>query len=210
MFRFLILGLLRGGARLHGYGLVKAYRERSGVDVSTGNFYRELQRLVLDGLIRSASNPPGADARRTPYEITDVGISVFDEWFTARDAGAGSLSEDDLSARALFIADADPALAMGLLDQLEENLWFSGKALERARQAAVARSAPADRFDALAPLLGRRLKRAAADLEFLEEFRSAYAHWLTANRPGGAPAAVTQLRTPQRQDLSVARRDARH
>ena len=104
MFRFLILGLLRGGARLHGYGLVKAYRERSGVDVSTGNFYRELQRLVLDGLIRSASNPPGADARRTPYEITDVGISLFDEWFTTRDAGAASLSEDDLSARALFVA----------------------------------------------------------------------------------------------------------
>jgi DNA-binding PadR family transcriptional regulator len=66
MFRFLILGLLRNGARLHGYALVKEYRERSGSEVSTGNFYRELQRLVFDGLIRSASNPPEADAQRPP------------------------------------------------------------------------------------------------------------------------------------------------
>src|SRR4029453_11013552 len=111
MFRFLILGLLRNGAHLHGYALVKLYRERSGAEVSTGNFYRELQRLVLDGLIRSADNPPQADARRTPYEITAVGIDVFDEWFTARDAAGGASSEDDISARALFMADTDPPRA---------------------------------------------------------------------------------------------------
>ena len=70
MFRYLILGLLRIRDRMHGYALVKEYRERSGMEVSTGNFYRELQRLVVDGLIRSAANPPEADARRTPYEIT--------------------------------------------------------------------------------------------------------------------------------------------
>src|SRR5262247_1127924 len=134
MFRFLILGMLRNGAQLHGYALVKCYRERSGAEVSTGNFYRELQRLVLDGLIRSADNPPQADARRTPYEITQVGIEVFDEWFTARDAAGGAASEDDISARALFMADSDPAVVAGLLEHMEENLWFAGKSLERARQ----------------------------------------------------------------------------
>ena len=66
-----------------------------------------------------AANPPEADARRTPYEITEVGVSVFDDWFTAQDAAAGAGSEDDISARALFIADSDPAVVVTLLDQLD-------------------------------------------------------------------------------------------
>src|SRR5262245_2717494 len=168
MFRFLILGLLRNGAQLHGYALVKCYRERSGAEVSTGNFYRELQRLVLDGLIRGAANPPEADARRTPYEITSVGIDVFDEWFTAREAASAAASEDDISARALFIADAQPAVARALLEHMEENLWFAGKSLERARQMLIARPSAGPQFDVLPLLQRRRLKRVAADLEFLE------------------------------------------
>jgi DNA-binding PadR family transcriptional regulator len=210
MFRFLILGLLRNGAQMHGYGLVKEYRERSGAEVSTGNFYRELQRLVIDGLIRSAAKPPEADARRTPYEITELGISVFDDWFAAQEAAGGAGAEDDISARALFIADLDPAVGGTLLDHLEENLWFSGKTLERARQLAVHRPAEPGRFDVLALLLARRLKRAAADLEFLEEFRSAYAEWLNATRPA-APAALTiaRLRAAPRRTPSVAQPDGR-
>jgi DNA-binding PadR family transcriptional regulator len=176
MFRYLILGLLRSGARMHGYAMVKEYRERSGIEVSTGNFYRELQRLVLDGLIRAAANPPGADARRTPYEITDVGASVFDEWFLAQHAAAGAAPEDDISARALFIADADSALVARVLDRLRENLWFTGKTLERDRQQAIARAAEdasSHRVAALPLLLARRLKHIAADLEFVEELREA-------------------------------------
>jgi DNA-binding PadR family transcriptional regulator len=210
MFRFLILGLLRNGAQMHGYGLVKEYRERSGAEVSTGNFYRELQRLVVDGLIRSAANPPEADTRRTPYEITELGISMFDDWFAAQEAAAGAGAEDDISARALFVADLDPAVSGTLLDHLEENLWFSGKTLERARQLAMHRPARPGRFDVLTLLLARRLKRAAADLEFLEEFRSAYAEWLHATRPA-APAAlpVARLHAAPRRNLSVAQVEVR-
>jgi DNA-binding PadR family transcriptional regulator len=193
MFRLLILGLLRRGARLHGYALVKEYRERSGAEVSTGNFYRELQRLVTDGLIRSAANPPEADARRTPYEITERGIAVFDEWFTARDAAAGACSEDDISARALFVADSEPAVVANLLEHMEENLWFAGKTLERARQNLLNRPSEPDRFDVLRLLLARRLKRVAADLEFLEEFETAYARWLTATRRH-APEGLAAMR----------------
>jgi DNA-binding PadR family transcriptional regulator len=180
MFRFLILGLLRNGAKLHGYALVKAYRERSSTEVSTGNFYRELQRLVLDGLIRSADNPPQADARRTPYAITDVGCDVFDEWFTAREAAGGAASEDDISARALFMGDAQPALVAAVLEHMEENLWFAGKSLERIRQLLPDRPSQPGGFDVLPFLLARRLKRVAADLEFLEEFQSVYADWLAS------------------------------
>jgi DNA-binding PadR family transcriptional regulator len=206
MFRFLILGLLRNGARLHGYALVKEYRERSGAEVSTGNFYRELQRLVVDGLIGSADNPPEADARRTPYEITPAGIAAFDRWFAAREAAGGACVEDDISARALFIADAEPAQVTALLDHLEENLWFSGKTLERMRQLALGRTRVAGRFEVLPSLLARRLKRLAADLEFLEEFRAAYAQWLTTTRrPTPSPLGTSPLRPTRRRELSVLR-----
>jgi DNA-binding PadR family transcriptional regulator len=179
MFRFLILGLLRNGSRMHGYALVKQYRERSGIEVSTGNFYRELQRLVVDGLIRSTSNPPDADARRTPYQITEVGAAAFDEWFSAPDAAGGIIPEDDLSARALFMGDSDQALVRALLEHMEENLWFAGKTLERARQMLLTRSPSTDRLDVLPLLLARRLKRLAADLEFVEDFEALYAEWQT-------------------------------
>ena len=189
MFRFLILGMLRAGSRQHGYALVKAYRERSGVDVSTGNFYRELQRLVLDGLIRSADNPPDADARRTPYEITPLGATVFDDWLTAHDAGAGGWAEDELSARLLFADDTDPATMLRVLDRLQENVWFYGKSLERARRQALAEAeAPGapDTFRVLPLLLGRRLKHVAADIEFLGELRASYQRHLRATAPEAA------------------------
>lgn len=190
MFRYLILGMLRAGSRQHGYALVKAYRERSGVDVSTGNFYRELQRLVLDGLIRSADNPPDADARRTPYEITPLGITVFDEWLTAHDAGAGGPAEDELSARLLFADDTDPSTMLRVLDRLQENVWFYGKSLERARRQALAEAetpgAP-NAFRVLPLLLGRRLKHVAADIEFLGELRASYQqHVQAATAPDAA------------------------
>jgi DNA-binding PadR family transcriptional regulator len=209
MFRFLILGLLRGGTPRHGYALVKAYRERSGADVSTGNFYRELQRLVIDGLIRSADNPPEADARRTPYEITALGIEVFDEWLTAPQVGSGNgSSEDEISARALFADEADPKQMLRVLEQLQENLWFSGKAIERARQQGLTRAAAPERaaqFGGLPLLLSRRLRHIATDLEFLEEFRIAFEHWLATRTPGAAvPQAVPPRGRPARRHDAIA------
>lgn len=177
MFRYLILGMLRGGGQRHGYALVKEYRERSGTDVSTGNFYRELQRLVLEGLIRGTENPPGADARRTPYEITPLGREVFDEWLLAQDAGAVGASEDELSARVLFADQVEPATMLRVLDRLQENVWFSGKSLERGRMQALGGSElPPDSpaFRVLPLLQARRLKHVAADIEFLAELRAAY------------------------------------
>ena len=206
MFRYLILGMLRAGARQHGYALVKAYRERSGVDVSTGNFYRELQRLVLDGLIRSADNPPDADARRTPYEITPLGASVFDEWLTAHDAAAGGWAEDEISARLLFADEAEAATMLRVLDRLQENVWFYGKSLERARRQALAESEGADApisFRVLPLLLGRRLKHVAADIEFLGELRAKYQAFL---EQAAAPAVVASESEPARALRAAARR----
>src|SRR5207302_10584200 len=57
MFQYLVLGLLRDGKPRHGYALMKDYRDRSGVQLSTGSFYRELQKLAAKGLVRTSANP---------------------------------------------------------------------------------------------------------------------------------------------------------
>ncbi len=205
MFRYLILGLLRSGTPYHGYALMKEYRERSGVQVSTGNFYRELQRLVGEGLVRTALNPADADPRRAPYEITEAGAATFDAWLCApTETGAGQY-DDELSWRALFIADVDPAVARRVLDRWREGVWLRGKMLERAREAALLRTSGDGRpaFAALAFLLARRMKYVAADLEFLGEFRAAYEQWVAPaksvpqSRARSGVAAGATRRRPQ-------------
>jgi DNA-binding PadR family transcriptional regulator len=87
VLRFVVLGLLRDGTPRHGYAVAKEYRKRSGLRINTGNFYRELQRLAAEGLVRPAANPPDADGRRAPYQITPNGEATFDQWLaSARDA----------------------------------------------------------------------------------------------------------------------------
>lgn len=191
MFRYLVLGLLRDGKPRHGYGLMKEYLERAAVELSTGNFYRELQKLANEGLVRTASNPEGADPRRAPYEITPAGIAAFDSWLTRPTSATPADYEDELSYRALFLTESDRHLARALLDRWQEALWISGKMLEREREAVVTRTPNNDRsFRALLFLLGRRLKHVAADLQFLEEFRDAYETWVAQSE--GQPRTPAQ------------------
>jgi DNA-binding PadR family transcriptional regulator len=207
MFRFLILGLLRNRAPMHGYALVKAYRQRSGAEVSTGNFYRELQRLVVEGLICSSDNPPDADIRRTPYAITAEGIAIFDDWLTARDAAVGRISEDDLSARALFIAELEPRTASAVLDRLRDNLWFWGKRLERDRQLLLSQGGGDDRTGAttvLSLLLARRLKHVSADLDFVEGLSRQLGEQ-PAEAPPGPPGKPRVVRKRDAAPVSTRR-----
>ena len=83
MFRYLVLGLLRDGQPKHGYAIRREYISRSGVEINSGSFYRELQRLVDDRLLRVADGR-WVDDRRTPYAILDAGRSVFDRWICSR------------------------------------------------------------------------------------------------------------------------------
>lgn len=176
MFRYLILGLLRGGEAYHGYALMKGYRERSGIRVSAGNFYRELQRLVGEGLIRVVVNPSDVDPRRAPYEITENGATAFDAWLGQPMTGIAPSYEDEISSRALFVAGAGPIVVQRVLGTWQDDLWLQGKILERDREAALARRRTVPpRFEPLTLLLARRLKHVVADLEFIEEFRAAYA-----------------------------------
>jgi DNA-binding PadR family transcriptional regulator len=139
VFRYLVLGLLRDGKPRHGYALMKEYADRSGLRLSTGSFYRELQRLSTEGLVRGSTNPEGADPRRVPYTITDVGVQAFDAWLAGPDRPPVGNYEDDLSCRAIFVSEATPAIVRAILERWQEALWINGKLIDRAREAAVTR-----------------------------------------------------------------------
>lgn len=173
MFRFIVLGLLRHGGTLHGYALMKAYRGRTGVTMSTGTFYRELQNLGAEGLVRIVERAPDDDARRTPYEITPLGCDLFDRWLV-RPPIVALGGDDELTARTMFLHEAPPDVARQMLDAWKEEIWLLSKKFERDRQAELHRCASEDSpFSTLALLLARRLRHIAGDVAYLDELRTA-------------------------------------
>jgi len=205
VFRYLVLGLLRNGGSFHGYALMKQYRERSGLQLSTGNFYRELQRLVAEGLVRTVANPADADPRRAPYEITEAGSLAFDSWLAGPPGSGIGRYEDELSSRALFLATAEPAVARSLLEGWKDELWIRSKVHERARAAIRAGTAtePDSSFAALPLLLTRSLKHISADIQFLEELAEAYEHWLGSATPAPRKRALpmrTNVKRPRARE----------
>jgi DNA-binding PadR family transcriptional regulator len=179
MFRYVVLGLLRSGTGLHGYALMKRYRQRTGLSINTGSFYRELQRLVTERLIASAMRGADADPRRAPYVITEAGMAAFDEWFAAPiPAGSTSSGEDQLAARLLFLAEAPPEVAHAVLATWQDALWARAKTLDHARDTALADPDARHGFDVLPHLLARRLRHIAADIELIDELRRTYDAWI--------------------------------
>jgi len=173
MFRFIVLGLLRHGGTLHGYALMKAYLGRTGVKMSTGTFYRELQSLVAEGLVRIVERAPGDDTRRMPYEITALGCELFDRWLV-RPPIIVLGSDDELTARTMFLHEATPEIARQMIDAWKEELWLLSKTFERDRQAEMHRHAGEDNpFSMLGLLLARRLRHIAGDVAYLDELRGA-------------------------------------
>ena len=192
MFRYVVLGLLRSGAGLHGYALMKRYRQRTGLSINTGSFYRELQRLVTERLIKSAMRGADADPRRAPYVITEAGIAAFDGWFTAPiPPGATSSGEDQLAARLLFLAEAPPEVARAVLDTWKDALWSRAKSLDHAREAVLADPDGRQGFDVLSHLLARRLRHIAADIELIDELRRTYETWAATQAWDAAAAGAT-------------------
>lgn len=205
MFRFVILGLLREGEAYHGYALMKLYRQRSGARMSQGGFYRELQRLVAEGLLRTAPRSAKADPRCAPYEITDAGAAVFDEWFATSEPVIDE-REDELSTRVLFLGTVETEVARSALDDWKNELWFQSKMFERLRLRALdqAEEEP-ENFNPLPHLIARRIKRIAADLEFVEELRLAYLEWAGVGKEGEtAVGQTTAIHHPRRRTDKVS------
>ena len=189
MMRHMILGVLRHHGARHGYALMKEICARTGVQVSIGNVYRELARLAREGLARSTPNPPEADPRRAPYEITAAGIAAFGAWLSTTPTKMQAPFHDEFSARAFFLGQAEPAVGRKIIERWKEELGLQGKTLERARDLAATPDRARDGFPlVLLPFfLRRRLRQVAVDLEFVDELESAHEQWAAAHSQPSEP-----------------------
>lgn len=171
MFRHQLLGLLRDGRPCHGYALVKEYMRRTGVETNSGYAYRDLQKLVGEGLVETVAKIRGADRRRRPYRITEAGRTSFDQWFS--EIPEVSLAGDgELAARAIFFHEVDRESVLELLDGLRCDLWAVTKQIERQMELPASDAAP---DAACAAILRRRKRMAAAELAFLEDLEAFFA-----------------------------------
>jgi DNA-binding PadR family transcriptional regulator len=197
MLRYVLLALLANGSPAHGYALMKAYRDRSGVRLSIGNVYRELSRLAADQLIVAATNPPDADPRRAPYQITAKGREALAAWLAAPVHTLTSAPADPLSHRLAILGDLDPVRAGEFLSELHAELWERGKALERERaHTSRVGGREAHALPTRALLLGRRARHLATDIEMVEEMRALLA--AGGKRSAGKASAVSEG-VPQRR-----------
>src|SRR5262245_9188802 len=168
MLLHLILGLLRSGEPQHGYQLVTQHRGLTGASVSPGNVYRALSKLASRRLVRALAESVGGDSRRIPYQITDHGRELFDQWLLSP-----SKHGEELEVWLLFAARVPTDVRDRVLERVRDVLWSQCKALERAREDAMTKDGTArKRYNPLVVLLSRRLKQATAELEFLNELRA--------------------------------------
>src|SRR5690242_16267382 len=158
MLRYVLLALIAEGGPLHGYALMKAFAARSGLRLSIGNVYRELQRLRSGGHIEPVENPADADPRRAPYRITDAGRGELAAWFALPAESFVREPVDPLCCRLALVDDFDGPRAIGFLNDLEIELG-------QLRRAAERRVGKGRESRVLAVLLGRRARHLAADME---------------------------------------------
>src|SRR5262245_36807789 len=127
MLRYLVLGLLRDGKARHGYALMKGYRTVCDRKISTGNFYRELARLLSAECVETAERASDGDPRRTPYRITDRGVMCFDEWFAAPLPASDAERVDDLGLRLVVLPRTPPETLCQTLERWKDDLWLHVK-----------------------------------------------------------------------------------
>lgn len=169
MVRYVVLGLLRDGCPRHGYAIMKEYREVTGGAPSVANIYRELHSLLTLGRVRTATNPPGADARRVLYAITCAGAAALHEWLAAPGASSLGAHADSFSLRAFIVAHAGGDLPPRVLTRWREELSYQRQVLRRERDAILRlRRGAVSHGATLRMVLERRLKHVSTDLDFVE------------------------------------------
>ena len=193
-----MLGLLRDGKPRHGYALMKAYRAVSDRKISTGNFYRELGRLLADGCVETAERPQDGDPRRAPYRITPQGTSCFDEWFAAP-LGSDAERVDDLALRLVVLARTPPDTLGQSLERWKDDLWLHVKLLEKSRDHLASRSGGVDWIRLL--ILDRRLGHLSVDIELLD----AVLNQLGVTSSGPASRSSGREAAPRQRSLSAPR-----
>ena len=191
MLRYLVLGFLRDGNPRHGYALMKAYRAVSDRKISTGNFYRELARLLASGRVETADRAPDRDPRQTPYRITPQGATCFDEWFAAPLRASDAEPIDDLALRLFVLPRTMPDKLVRVLERWKDELWLHAKLLEKSRDHLASRP-EIDRVRV--HILTRRIGHLSVDIDVIDDIlrRVASARSSTAQ----PQALLTQRRRP--------------
>ena len=160
--------MLRDGVVRHGYGLAKEYEQRTGVRVVAGNVYRELRKLVEDGLVERAKNSRDSDPRRLPHVITRSGLETFEDWFsTIPPASVRDGSDGELAARLTFFVEVDPGMAAGVLERFRIDYWRHAKQLEQDLEKTLRLGLGESKAHPM--LVHRRLRHVETELEFLDE-----------------------------------------
>ena len=129
--------------------------------------------------------PPTAIRARTLSDHR-VRRDAFRQWFVdLTQLGIANGHEDELSARIAFLGDVDPPMRAPSWRTCRTSSGRARSRLERARAAAMAQatSDPARGLPVLALMLGRRMRRLAAELAFLDDLRSSYEEWLATRPP---------------------------
>lgn len=164
MLSHVVLGLLRDGESAHGYELTLRYRTRSGTGIASGSVYREVASLLRRGLIEPMPNPPGADARRQPYGITDRGRAQFDQWLTAP-------VDEDLDERVIFLGLLLPETRTRLFATWREQLSRRIRHLELQSPGVEDGALPARSgvVQLKEVLQSRRIRQLQAELAFLRD-----------------------------------------
>ena len=78
--RDFILMLILADGPAHGYGIVKEAQEKFGnaVKLDPANLYRAILRLMRDGVVVDAADPPSdASEQRRHFELTEFGQEVL-------------------------------------------------------------------------------------------------------------------------------------
>jgi DNA-binding PadR family transcriptional regulator len=168
MLRYVLLAVIAESGPLHGYALMKAFAARSGIRLSVGNVYRELQRLRTDKHIEPVDNPGDADPRRVPYVITDAGRAALASWFSAPAQSFLREPVDPLYCRLALLASGKATHAVNFLNDLEAELSQQRRRTERRREMVR------DASPLLQILIGRRARHLIADMEMIAEMRAAF------------------------------------
>ncbi|WP_401000077.1 PadR family transcriptional regulator [Agromyces sp. GXQ0307] len=117
-FENVLLGLL-ALKPLHGYELMK-WLDTEGQFLRSNThhsqIYRELGRMVTNGLVEFHVDPREGRPDAKVYRITEVGREALVEWVHSPYKPTSRFQDADFNARFVFTAQLDPAAAVVVID----------------------------------------------------------------------------------------------
>ncbi|GAA1057705.1 hypothetical protein GCM10017608_01070 [Agromyces luteolus] len=177
-FENVLLGLL-AMKPLHGYELMK-WLDTEGQFLRSNThhsqIYRELGRMVTNGLVEFHVDPREGRPDAKVYRITDVGREALVEWVHSPYQPTSRFQDADFNARFIFTAQLDPAAAIVVIDT-ELDYRRAQVLRSRTRSLTMADPDPIPEID-----LARARRLGLAMHEFGKESVDRWIEWLEEMR----------------------------